>query len=305
MILSLEWLSEFVDTAGIDTKQFCDRMTATGSKVEGFEVLGDDILNVKVGRIVGLRRHENSDHLQICDLDIGGDKTVQIVTGAQNVFEGAIVPVAVATAHLPGDVTIKAGKLRGVESNGMLCSIGELDITEHYMPGAVSDGILILGEEFAPMIGKDIREALRLSDTAVEFEITPNRPDCLSVIGLAREAAVSFDRELKLHTPEVRGAGDGDSVNNYLSVKIDAADLCPRYTARVVKNVKIAPSPLWMRARLRASGVRPINNIVDITNYVMLEYGQPMHAFDYKCLDGSAITVRRAAEVEIFLCIYD
>ena len=296
MILSLEWLSEFVDTAGIDTKQFCDRMTATGSKVEGFEVLGDDILNVKVGRIVGLRRHENSDHLQICDLDIGGDKTVQIVTGAQNVFEGAIVPVAVATAHLPGDVTIKAGKLRGVESNGMLCSIGELDITEHYMPGAVSDGILILGEEFAPMIGKDIREALRLSD---------NRPDCLSVIGLAREAAVSFDRELKLHTPEVRGAGDGDSVNNYLSVKIDAADLCPRYTARVVKNVKIAPSPLWMRARLRASGVRPINNIVDITNYVMLEYGQPMHAFDYKCLDGSAITVRRAAEGEKFRSLDD
>ena len=305
MILSLEWLSEFVDTAGIDTKQFCDRMTATGSKVEGFEVLGDNIQNVKVGRIVGLRRHENSDHLQICDLDIGGDATVQIVTGAQNVFEGAIVPVAVATAHLPGDVTIKAGKLRGVESNGMLCSIGELDITDHYMPGAVSDGILILGEEFAPMIGKDIREALRLSDTAAEFEITPNRPDCLSVIGLAREAAVSFDRELKLHTPEVRGAGDGDAVGNYLSVKIDAADLCPRYTARVVKNVKIAPSPLWMRARLRASGVRPINNIVDITNYVMLEYGQPMHAFDYKCLDGSAITVRRAAECEKFRSLDD
>lgn len=303
MILSLEWLSEFVDTAGIDTKQFCDRMTATGSKVEGFEVLGDNIQNVKVGRIVGLRRHENSDHLQICDLDIGGDATVQIVTGAQNVFEGAIVPVAVATAHLPGDVTIKAGKLRGVESNGMLCSIGELDITDHYMPSAVSDGILILGEEFAPMIGKDIREALRLSDTAVEFEITPNRPDCLSVIGLAREAAVSFDRELKLHTPEVRGAGD--AVGNYLSVKIDAADLCPRYTARVVKNVKIAPSPLWMRARLRASGVRPINNIVDITNYVMLEYGQPMHAFDYKCLDGSAITVRRAAECEKFRSLDD
>lgn len=305
MILSLEWLSEFVDTAGIDTKQFCDRMTATGSKVEGFEVLGDNIQNVKVGRIVGLRRHENSDHLRICDLDIGGDATVQIVTGAQNVFEGAIVPVAVATAHLPGDVTIKAGKLRGVESNGMLCSIGELDITDHYMPGAVSDGILILGEEFAPMIGKDIREALRLSDTAVEFEITPNRPDCLSVIGLAREAAVSFDRELRLHTPEVRGAKDGDAVGNYLSVKIDAADLCPRYTARVVKNVKIAPSPLWMRARLRASGVRPINNIVDITNYVMLEYGQPMHAFDYKCLDGSAITVRRAAEGENFRSLDD
>ena len=295
MILSLEWLAEFVDTAGIDTKQFCDRMTATGSKVEGFEVLGEDIQNVKVGRIVALRKHENSDHLQICDLDVGGAETIQIVTGAQNVFEGAIVPVAVATAHLPGGVTIKAGKLRGAASNGMLCSIGELSLDEHYMPGAIADGILILGEEFAPMIGKDIREALRLSDTAVEFEITPNRPDCLSVIGLAREAAVSFDRELKLHTPEVRTAGEGDYIGNYLSVRIDAPDLCPRYTARVVKNVKIAPSPLWLRARLRASGVRPINNIVDITNYVMLEYGQPMHAFDYKCLDGAAISVRRAA----------
>ena len=305
MILSLEWLAEFVDTAGIDTKQFCDRMTATGSKVEGFEVLGEDIQNVKVGRIVALRKHENSDHLQICDLDVGGAETIQIVTGAQNVFEGAIVPVAVATAHLPGGVTIKAGKLRGAASNGMLCSIGELSLDEHYMPGAIADGILILGEEFAPMIGKDIREALRLSDTAVEFEITPNRPDCLSVIGLAREAAVSFDRELKLHTPEVRTAGDGDSIGNYLSVRIDAPDLCPRYTARVVKNVKIAPSPLWLRARLRASGVRPINNIVDITNYVMLEYGQPMHAFDYKCLDGAAISVRRAAEGEAFRSLDD
>ncbi len=305
MILSLEWLSEFVDTAGIDAVGFCDRMTATGSKVEGYEVLGDNIQNVKVGRIVGLRPHENSDHLQICDIDIGTGDTVQIVTGAQNVFEGAIVPAAIAVAHLPGDVTIKAGKLRGVPSNGMLCSIEELDVDEHYMPGADNNGILILGEEYAPMIGHDICEALRLRDTAVEFEITPNRPDCLSVIGLAREAAVSFERPLKLHTPVVRGSGDGDKIENYLSVKIDDPELCPRYTARVVKNVKIAPSPLWMRARLRASGVRPINNIVDITNYVMLEYGQPMHAFDYKCLDGSAITVRRAAEGEAFRSLDD
>ncbi len=300
MILSLEWLSEFINTDGITAKEFSDRMTDTGSKVEGFEILGEDIENVLVGRITKITKHENSDHLQICMLDVAKGCELQIVTGAPNVFEGAIVPVAVATAHLPGDVTIKAGKLRGVASEGMLCSIGELGLTEHDMPGANNDGILILGEEFADCIGKDIREVLLLSDTAVEFEITPNRPDCLSVIGLAREAAVSFDRALNLHTPEVKGANDGDKIENYLSVTNKAPELCPRYTARVVKNVKIEPSPLWLRARLRASGVRPINNIVDITNYVMLEYGQPMHAFDYKCLDGSAITVRLAAEGESF-----
>ena len=289
-----------MNTDGITAKEFSDRMTDTGSKVEGFEILGADIENVLVGRITKITKHENSDHLQICMLDVAKDAELQIVTGAPNVFEGAIVPVAVATAHLPGDVTIKAGKLRGVASEGMLCSIGELGLTEHDMPGADNNGILILGEEFADSIGKDIREVLLLSDTAVEFEITPNRPDCLSVIGLAREAAVTFDRALDLHTPVVKGAGDGDKIENYLSVTDKAPELCPRYTARVVKNVKIAPSPLWLRARLRASGVRPINNIVDITNYVMLEYGQPMHAFDYKCLDGSAITVRLAAEGEAF-----
>ncbi|MCQ2353832.1 MAG: phenylalanine--tRNA ligase subunit beta [Clostridia bacterium] len=303
MILSLEWLTEFTDTAEINVKEFCNRMTDTGSKVEGYEILGEDIENVKVGRITSIRKHENSDHLQICMLDVGTDSPLQIVTGAQNVFEGAIVPVAVAVAHLPGDVTIKPGKLRGVASEGMLCSIGELNLTEHDMPGADNNGILILGEEFADDIGHDIRDVLKLSDTAVEFEITPNRPDCLSVIGLAREASVSFDKKLNLHTPEVKGTSDGDNIKNYLSVTNQSPALCPRYTARVVKNVHIAPSPLWLRARLRASGVRPINNIVDITNYVMLEYGQPMHAFDYKCLDGSAITVRTAAEGEHFISL--
>ncbi|MCQ2428412.1 MAG: phenylalanine--tRNA ligase subunit beta [Clostridia bacterium] len=303
MILSLEWLKEFTDIGNTGVKEFCDRMTDTGSKVECFEILGEDIVGVKVGRIVSVAKNENSDHLQDCLVDVGGDRNLSIVTGAQNIFEGAIVPVAVAPAILPGDVKIKAGKLRGTLSEGMLCSIGELGLTLHDMPDAIENGILILGEEFADSIGKDIREALMLSDTAVEFEITPNRPDCLSVIGLAREAAVSFDTPLKLHKPVVKGCGDGDSISSYLSVKDNAPDLCPRYTARVVKNVKIEPSPLWMRARLRASGVRPINNIVDITNYVMLEYGQPMHAFDYKCLTGSAITVRRAAEGEKFVSL--
>ncbi len=304
MILSLEWLSEFVDTAGIDTKQFCDRMTATGSKVEGYEELGESIQNVKVGRIVGLRRHESSDHLQICDIDIGESETVQIVTGAQNVFEGAIVPAAIAPAHLPGNVTIKPGKLRGVSSNGMLCSFGELGLDSHDCPGDYADGIWILGEEYADRVGEDIRDVMMLNDTAVEFEITSNRPDCLSVIGLAREASVAFDRPISIPTPTVKGCGN-DSIENHLSVRIDCPDLCSRYTARVVKNVRIKPSPLWLRRRLRTAGIRPINNIVDITNYVMLECGQPMHAFDDSCLDGSAITVRRAIDGEQFRSLDD
>ena len=302
MILSLEWLSEFTDISGMGPKEFCDRMTDTGSKVENYRVLGENIINVKVGKILSVEKHENSDRLQICMTDAGGEKPLQIVTAATNVFPGAVVPVAVADARLPGG-EIKKSKLRGVLSEGMFCSIAELELTTHDMPGAAEDGILILGEEFGKFVGADIRDVLKLSDTAVEFEITPNRPDCLSVIGLAREASVSFGRPLKLHNPLVRGSSDGDRIENYLTVTDSAPGLCPRYTARVVKDVKIAPSPLWMRARLRASGVRPINNIVDITNYVMLEYGQPMHAFDYKCLSGSAINVRSAEEGETFVSL--
>ena len=293
MNLSLKWLHDFTNTDGITTKEYCDRMTDTGSKVEGYEVLGEDIQNVVVGKVVSMERHPNSDHLWICQIDIGSEVT-QIVTGAQNVHEGDIVPAAIPVAHLPGDVTIKAGKLRGVESNGMLCSIAELNLTLHDMPEACEDGILILGKEYEDKIGMDIKEALMLNDTVVEFEITSNRPDCLSVIGLARETAISFDKPLSIPTPAVKDLNDGDKIDNYLSVKISDSDLCFRYAAKVIKNVKIAPSPLWLRMRLRAAGVRPINNIVDITNYVMLEYGQPMHAFDYAMLDGSAINVRRA-----------
>ena len=303
MNLSMNWLSDFVSTEGIETRAYCDRMTDTGSKVEGYELLGQDIENVVVGKITKITPHENSDHLQICMIDVGTGEDVQIVTGAQNVFEGAYVPAALAPARLPGDVVIKAGKLRGVESNGMLCSFSELALTEHDCPGKYADGILILdGSDGVDdsTIGKSIVEVLALSDVAVEFEITSNRPDCMSVIGLARETAVSFDRPWTLPTPVVTEANDGDSIENHLSVKIDCTDLCSRYCARVVKNVKIAPSPLWMRRRLRAAGVRPINNIVDITNYVMLEYGQPMHAFDYKCLSGSEIVVRRANDGETF-----
>ena len=307
MNLSRKWLTDYVDVTEVNNKDYCDRMTDTGSKVEGFEVLADDIDNVVVGKITKITKHENSDHLQICMLDVGEENEIQIVTGAQNVFEGAVVPVAKAPAKLPGDIVIKAGKLRGVESNGMLCSIAELGLTTHDMPTAIENGIFILNdldEAVNFTLGMDIKEALMLSDDVVEFEITPNRPDCLSVIGLARESAASFDKELNIQAPKVNGISDGDKIENYIKVDIESS-LCKRYSARVVKNIKIEPSPLWLRMRLRASGVRPINNIVDITNYVMLEYGQPMHAFDYKCLDGSHIIVREAGEGECFKSLDD
>lgn len=303
MNLSINWLNDFVNTEGISIKEFCDRMTYTGSKVESYTTLGSDIVNVVVGKITKITKHPDSDHLQICMLDDGEENERQIVTGAQNVFEGALVPVAKAPATLPGGVTIKAGKLRGVESNGMLCSIGELGLTEHDMPGSDNSGIFILNS-YIPSdtpLGKDIRDVLMLSDEVVEFEITSNRPDCLSVIGLAREAKVTFDRPMTVSVPKVTESDQ--NISDYLSVDVKDGRLCKRYAARVIKNVKIEPSPLWMRMRLRAAGVRPINNIVDITNYVMLEYGQPMHAFDYSMLDGSHIIVRCAENGEKFISL--
>ncbi len=299
MNLSWKWLADFVDLGNTDIQTYCDRMTLTGSKVEGYEILGAEIENVVVARIKKIVPHPDSDHLQICTMDVGKGEDVQIVTGAQNVFEGALVPAALPVAKLPGGVVIKPGKLRGVQSDGMLCSMGELGLSAHECPGKEENGILILDEEeCAAHIGEDIRKVLMLDDTSVEFEITSNRPDCLSVIGLARESAVSFGKPWKLPAPAVKGCG-GD-VKNYLTVKNLAPDLCFRYAAKVIKNVRIAPSPRWLRMRLFAAGVRPINNIVDITNYVMLEYGQPMHAFDYAMLGGNTITVRRAAEGEPF-----
>ncbi|MBO5326726.1 MAG: phenylalanine--tRNA ligase subunit beta [Clostridia bacterium] len=305
MNLSMKWLADFVDVSDVKIGDYCDKLTLTGSKVEGYEEIGKEIENVVVARIKKIVPHPDSDHLLICTMDIGTGEDTQIVTGAANVFEGAIVPAAIPVAKLPGGVTIKAGKLRGVPSNGMLCSMGELGLTPHECPGKEENGILTLDESFAEHIGGDIRKALMLDDTVVEFEITSNRPDCLSVIGLARETAVSFGRELNVPSPTFRGAGDGDDISKYLSIGIEAPDLCYRYAAKVVKNVRIKPSPMWLRMRLHAAGVRPINNIVDITNYVMLEYGQPMHAFDYAQLDGSAIRVRRAADGEQFKSLDD
>ena len=302
MKLPYSWLSDYTDIGEQDIKSYCDRMTITGSKVEGYEVLCEEISNVVIGRVESIERHGNSDHMWVCMVNVGNE-TVQIVTGAQNVRKGDIVPAAVAPATLPGGVKIKRGVLRGVESNGMLCSISELGLTLHDMPDAAEDGIFILDQSFGDRLGQDVCSVLGMRDTVVEFEITPNRPDCLSVIGLARESAASYGKELKLSVPSVRVTDDGDTVDNYLNVENRAQDLCMRYSARVVKNVRIKPSPLWMRMRLRAAGVRPINNIVDITNYVMLEYGQPMHAFDYSCLDGKRIVVRRASDGEKFVSL--
>ncbi len=401
MNLSRKWLNEFA-RVDVPDREFAEAMTLSGSKVEGTTDLGAEISNVVVGKILSMERHPNSDHMWVCQVDVGAGEPVQIVTGAWNIHEGDLVPVAKDNSYLPGGVHITRGNLRGVKSKGMLCSLKELNLDERDFPygvitaaallndyhpidpdkpsipadvqpghkiygpvvaasvegvkpagnglwtcvltysdkdgptGAIvttpcqnihagdmvafntstaaictlvdlhaeqrefphciPDGIFVLQEDgIAP--GDDIKPVINADDRVVEFEITPNRPDCLSVIGLAREAAATFDKPLRLHEPVVQGGAQGSLVE-LLDVETPDADLVPRYTARMVRNVKIAPSPKWMRERLRAMGVRPINNIVDITNYVMLEYGQPMHAFDYRYVNGGKIIVRRAAEGE-------
>ena len=396
MNLSRKWLEEFVHVDASD-KEFAEAMTLSGSKVELTHDLGAEISNVVVGRVLSMVRHPNSDHMWICQVDVGQAEPVQIVTGAWNVHVGDLVPAALHKSTLPGGKKIEKGKLRGEVSNGMMCGLSELGLDErdfpyaaivpaallndykpldpnkpsisnHIQPGdkiygpvvcakllevaplgdgtfhtcadiggatvcpdtpcpnlhegdlaayntktdsyctladlraeqaefphCIPDGIFILREDCKP--GDDIKPVINADDHVVEFEITPNRPDCLSVIGLAREVSATFDAPLQLHQPVVKGGADG-SLAELLDVETPAADLVPRYTARMVRNVKIAPSPKWMRERLRSMGVRPINNIVDITNYVMLEYGQPMHAFDYRYVKGGKIIVRRAEEGE-------
>ena len=293
MNLSMKWLKEFVDI-DIKPRDFSEAMTISGSKVEGYEIEGSEISNVVVGKILSIVPHQDSDHLVICQVDIGESEPIQIVTGASNLTVGDLVPAALNNSTLPGGIKIKKGKLRGVESNGMLCSLGELGLTLHDFPYAIEDGIFVLQEDYQP--GQPICEAIGLDDIKVEFEITSNRPDCFSVIGLAREAAATFDKPLTLHTPVVK-AGNG-SCKDMLDVKIEEPSLCSVYSARIVENVRVKPSPRWMRERLRAMGVRPINNIVDITNYVMLEYGQPMHAFDLRFIEDKTIRVRRAKDGE-------
>ena len=292
MKLNRKWLNEeFVDLSGVPDREFVETMTIAGQKVETYERLDAELRNVVVGRVVSITRHTNSDHMWVCQIDVGAGEPVQIVTGAQNVHEGDLVPVAQHNSWLPGGVHITKGKLRGEVSNGMLCSLKELGLTLNDFPYAIEDGIWSLQEDCKP--GDDINTVIGNDDTVVDFEITNNRPDCYSILGLAREAAAAFNKPMRHHDPVVRGGAAGE-LSELLEVEVPAEDLCRRYTARMVRNVKIAPSPKWLRQRLRANGVRPINNIVDITNYVMLEYGQPMHAFDYRYVGSGKIIVRRS-----------
>ena len=292
MNLSMKWLGDYVK-ADMPIKDFCHALTMSGSKVECYEKEGSNISNVVVGKILSKGPHENADALFVCQVDIGAEAPIQIVTNAKNVKEGDLVPVALDGAVLP-EGKIKKCKMRGVESFGMFCGLDTLGLTAHDFPYADPEGVFVIEEDCK--LGEDIHTAIGLDDTSVEFEITSNRPDCLSVIGLARETAATYGTELKVKAPEFKGI-DGD-INSMLKVDIHNTEKCQRYCAGIVKNVKIGPSPRWMRERLRASGVRPINNFVDITNYVMLEYGQPMHAFDLRYVEGAHINVRNAKNGE-------
>ena len=297
MKLNRKWLhEEFVDLSHISDKEYVEKLTVFGQKVETWERMDSEIQNVKVGRVVSIVRHENSDHMWVCQVDVGEEEPVQIVTGAQNVKQGDLVPAALHNSYLPGGIHITKGKLRGEKSNGMLCSFAELGLTQNDLPEAFADGIWILNDEDCKP-GDDINLVIGNDDTIVDFEITNNRPDCYSIIGLARESAAAFGMQMKHHEPVVNGSEAG-SIFDHLDVEVPAENLCNRYSSRMVANVKIAPSPKWLRQRLRANGVRPINNIVDITNYVMLEYGQPMHAFDYRYVGSGKIVVREAEEGE-------
>ncbi len=295
MNLPMSWLSDYTDVTGITPKEYADKLTMTGSKVEGVENLGAEIDKVVVGEVLTCEMHPDSDHLHVCMVNVGEDEPIQIVCGAPNVAVGQKVPVALNGSTLPGGIKIKKGKLRGVMSNGMICSHEEMGIEPSRLGYEPEYGILVLPKD--AVIGSDVKDLYGLNEDVVEFEITSNRPDCFSIIGLARETAVSFNKPFNVPVPTFCEAGG--NINDMVSVEILDKDKCKRYSSRVVKNVKIEPSPKWMRERLEACGVRAINNIVDITNYVLLEYGQPMHAFDIRDIAGGKITVRRANEGEV------
>ena len=289
MRLPLSWLKDYMNTDGIENAEYMHKMTMSGSIVEGIENAADEFKNVVTGKILKIEKHPDADKLVVCQVDVGEDAPIQIVTGATNVFEGAVVPVAKHKSTLPGGVKITKGKLRGVESFGMMCSTDELGISEER-----ATGILILSD--VTPIGEDITKVLGLDENVAEFEITSNRPDCMSIIGLARETAATFNRPFNVNVPQVKE--NSENAADMASVEIRNTDLCSRYIGRIVKNVKIAPSPEWMQKRLKACGIRAINNVVDITNYVMLEYGQPMHAYDLDHVEGKKIIVRNAEKDE-------
>ena len=308
MNTSLKWIKALVPGLDCTAQEYTDAMTLSGSKVESYEQLDADLDKIVIGQVKKIERHPDADKLVTCQVDIGEPELTQIVTGAANVFEGAKVPVVldggrVAGGHdgtkTPGGIKIKKGKLRGIESNGMMCSIEELGSSREMFPDAPVNGLYIFDED-AP-VGENAVSYLGLDDSVIEYEITSNRVDCFSVLGIAREAAATFDK--KFVPPVVTETGNDENVNDIVKVTVKDADLCSRYTARVVKNVKFAPSPKWMQERLRSHGIRPINNLVDITNYVMEEYGQPMHAYDLDTIAGNEIVVRRAAKDEKFVTL--
>ncbi len=308
MNTSMNWIKEYVPDLDVTDQEYMDGMTLSGTKCEGYKKLDEDLDKITVGQIKEIKQHPDADRLVVCQVDIG-EETIQIVTGATNVEEGQLIPVVlhggkIAGAHgeglVPGGIKIKKGKLRGIESNGMMCGIDELGSTPEMFPEAPDDGIYIF-EPGSVKPGDDAVEALGLHDSVFEYEITSNRVDCYGVVGIAREAAATFGKEFKAPTP--KPAGDSKDVEEYISVSIEAEDLCKRFCARVVKNVKIGPSPKWMQSRLRACGIRPINNLVDITNYIMEEYGQPMHAYDLSTIEDNKIVVRRANEGEEFVTL--
>lgn len=294
MKVPMSWFNDYTDISGVTPKEYADALTMSGSKVEGVEFLGESLDKVVAGKILEIEEHPDSDHMVICKVDVGSE-VLQIVTGAPNVKVGQIVPTALDGSTLPGDVHIKKGKLRGVESCGMLCSHDEMGITEAELGYEPEYGILVLPEDTE--IGIEMRDYFGINENVVEFEITSNRPDCFSVIGLARETAVTFNKPFNVNKPEFKE--NSEDINDYISVEVINPEKCMRYTAKVVKNVKIGPSPKWLSSRLKACGVRSINNVVDITNYLLMEYGQPMHAFDIRDLEGNKIVVRDAYDGEV------
>jgi len=295
MKVPMSWFNDYTDISGVTPKEYDHVLTMSGSKVEEVVNMGKEIDKVVTGKLLEVKPHEDSDHLVICQVDVADGEPIQIVTGAPNVKEGQIVPVALHGSTLPGGISIKKGKLRGVASNGMLCSADELGITPQDLGYEPEYGILILPENTP--VGADIKDIFGLNENVVEFEITSNRPDCFSVIGLARETAASFKKPFNVKKPEFNETSE--NINDFLSVEVQNKEKCLRYSARMIKNVKIGPSPEWMVHRLKACGIRSINNVVDITNYVLLEYGQPMHAFDMRDLKNNKIVVRFAADGEI------
>ena len=309
MNTTLSWIKAYVPDLTCTAQEYTDAMTLSGTKVEGYEAADRDLDKIVIGQIEKIEKHPDSDHLIICQVNVGAE-TIQIVTGAPNVKEGDKIPVVLDGGRVAGNhdgkmteggIQIKKGKLRGVESNGMMCSIEELGSSREFYPEAPEYGIYIFPED--AVVGADAIEELGLHDVTFEYEITSNRVDCFGVIGIAREAAATFGKEF--HPPVVTPTGNAENASDYVKVTVKDTDLCPRYCARIVKNIRIAPSPKWMQRRLAAAGIRPINNIVDITNYIMEEYGQPMHAYDYDQLAGHEIIVRRAAKDEKFVTLDD